>query len=1306
MQEDSQPATASFQAAIAAGHSHPERIAGRFLVEQLLGSGASGIVYQVVDESSGARLALKLLSALDPVSLFNFKSEFRTLANLSHRHWLKLYDLLAHGDQWLLTMELVDGTDFLSYVRPGLQGPHRPSGGRSDTASDAETKHEIDQETEVVECGVASQDDVPALTYSRGASAPLTGTLDEARLRAALEQLAEGLHALHQAARLHRDLKPANVLVSHAEARVIICDFGLTLLGERESNRPGKAPHSAADVMFQTRRNELAGTPMFMSPEQARAETLTAASDWYSVGAMLYLALTGRPPFEPRLPYAAMLQAKSERSVIAPQAIVADCPADLARLALALLEPNPHLRAGYAAVMSALSGQPIRELHAMPARRRIFIGREAQLEALHDAFIQTCNGQPAIALVSGRSGMGKSALIRHFLASVEDYPALVLRGRCYEHEELAYKTFDPLIDALSTYLVSLDPSTVRALAPSSIHCLAALFPALRRVRALTTQSADDANDIAPTERRRLAFAAFRELCQRLCRDRPLVLCIDDLQWGDLDSAEMFKELFRQPDAPPVLVVCAYRSEDVGHSRLPTILRDPSAQSPDGLQRHDVVVGPLAHQDIKQLALTMLREESWADQASDLIAGEAEGRPFLAQELAGYANEHGLQAVHQIKLESLIQSKLQALPDASRVLLSTVAVAGSPISTAIAGDAADLGADAFQALRDLDARRLIAIERIGSHEQVECAHDRIREAAMHCLGAAALERTHRSLAQALEAQPEVDCNALLVHWRGAGETARARHYALLGAERAEAGLAFARAADLYREGLALYPEDEPGARSVRERLGHALLLAGRGAEAASTFIALLDGATADEALRFRMLAATQLMRGGKLAEGFAELERADDLFGVRFPRSLPAALAMLATRRMRIRIRRGKLAAKHVERTRDDQHARLDALWEIAAAVSWSDFVRGSVYSSELTLRALASGSPFHLAGACGLEAVMAAASADSANCQRMLDLAEAASHKTGVPKIAARVRAMQAVCRQMQGRWLDSVRCARESQEIFKRCTGGVSWDTSIMIWWQAQSESMTGNLAEVIRSVPEALRDAEARGDVHAATSFRTHRSSWAWLGIDRADLVDAHVSIAEREWAPKDYQFQHWHMTYARAEADLYRDTPLPSLERVTQEWPRSRLVRQVHSARSDMLYARARLMLSAACNAYTPKLFKGAIADGRALIAQGRPWTVALGRLVLGCAASLEDRTEAARLLSEAEALLLAVDMRLHAAAARAARIAVADEALRPESLDTVLTEVNALGARNPERFLRMLAPVQVPGEAARGRTSLAR
>ncbi|MCA9680340.1 MAG: serine/threonine protein kinase, partial [Myxococcales bacterium] len=202
--------------------------AGRFDLRDRLGAGAVGEVFRVHDRERECDVALKTVRAPSGRELYRFKREFRALADLAHPNLVQLHELYVVDDQWMFTMELVDGTPLLDRVRPG-------------------------------------------------------DVLDLDRLRDALYQLADGLIALHGAGKLHRDLKPANVLVEPG-GRVVIVDFGLV------------ANLDTADIEH-THERAAVGTPTYMSPEQAADAPLTPASDWYAVGAMLHVALTGRPPF-------------------------------------------------------------------------------------------------------------------------------------------------------------------------------------------------------------------------------------------------------------------------------------------------------------------------------------------------------------------------------------------------------------------------------------------------------------------------------------------------------------------------------------------------------------------------------------------------------------------------------------------------------------------------------------------------------------------------------------------------------------------------------------------------------------------------------------------------------------------------------------------------------------------------------------------------------------------------------------------------------------------------------------------------
>ena len=626
------------------------KVAGRFVLEKLLGLGASGAVYCAYDEVRGATIALKFLTALDPGSLFRFKSEFRALANLVHPNLLQLYELLSHDDDWLLSMELIEGGDFLRYVRP-LAPPANE--GFSDEPTTALSLGTMQRAV-----------DRPAVHSGRRrlpSSVTDACPFDEARLRGAMLQLCDGLQALHREGRLHRDLKPANVLIANGDERVVICDFGLVLSATPrtlDSGDPGTGRR------FELPR-EIAGTLPFMSPEQLQAHELTPASDWYSVGVMLYQALTGRMPFG-RASHEALLQAKQQREPTHPAEFDARVPAELAELALALLRPDPNARAGYAEAVAALQGG-VRRASRRARTEPACVGRAAQLEQLAQAFAHARSRQPTIAFVSGLSGMGKSSLVHDFLARVEaEADALVLRSRCYEREELPYKALDPLMDALSSHLLELGDAQVIALCTPALSFLAALFPALKRVPAITLLP-DAGSAVADLhERRRLAFRGFRALCERLAQRRPLLLFIDDLQWGDLDSAALFAELLAPPFAPRLLIVCAYRSEDAGRSPLLAMLRALHAQLNDTLHAVDVPVGALAQDDAVALAASLLPALPDAAQAATLIAREAEGSPFFIRELAAHVGEHGvaLDAASNIRLHSMIAYKVAALsPDA-------------------------------------------------------------------------------------------------------------------------------------------------------------------------------------------------------------------------------------------------------------------------------------------------------------------------------------------------------------------------------------------------------------------------------------------------------------------------------------------------------------------------------------------------------------------------------------------------------------------------------------------------------------------
>src|SRR5262249_13350462 len=150
----------------------------------------------------------------------------------------------------------------------------------------------------------------------------------------------------------------------------------------------------------------------FMSPEQAAAGLLTEATDWYAVGVMLFQVLTGRLPFHG--PTLEVLRRKQRADAPAPAELVIGIPADLNALCVELLRRDPTARPCGREVLARLSGRA--GAPTTPGPEAVpFVGRADHLAEFARAFDEARASRTVVCRVEGRSGVGKSLLLRHFL---------------------------------------------------------------------------------------------------------------------------------------------------------------------------------------------------------------------------------------------------------------------------------------------------------------------------------------------------------------------------------------------------------------------------------------------------------------------------------------------------------------------------------------------------------------------------------------------------------------------------------------------------------------------------------------------------------------------------------------------------------------------------------------------------------------------------------------------------------------------------------------------------------------------------
>ncbi|HVQ38825.1 MAG TPA: protein kinase, partial [Pyrinomonadaceae bacterium] len=1103
----------------------------RFRIRRRLGSGGMGVVYEAHDRETDKVVALKTLTRAEASHISRFKNEFRSLADVSHPNLIALYEFMADGQYWFFTMELVQGVNFLEYVRPGYharRGPSSRTATLRKTSAGASTELLSDYEAETRQL-----ESITDPTFERDSPEPASGLsltssrLDIHRLRVALRQLAEGLHALHETGKLHRDIKPSNVLVTK-EGRVVILDFGLVAEVE------GRELHDSLS---------LAGTPDYMSPEQGAQLPISRASDWYSVGVMIYQAIAGRLPFSGK--YFEVMMNKQNFDPPAPAELIRNCPDDLNDLCIRLLRRRPEDRPSSSEILRILghgkTGSRQQLAVPSPAQSTLsqslpFVGRSKQLRELAAAFAATRLGQTVTVYLHGSSGMGKTALARHFLdeLSEDNADVVILEGRCYERESVPFKALDGVVDSLTKYLLSLPDNRAEALMPRDVQALARLFPVMLQVDCVFNAPQREQEIPDPFTLRRKAFGALRELLGRISDRQPLVLYIDDLQWSDADSTTLIEDLLRAPEAPSLLLLSSFRTEDLQTKPfLKSLLEKTGTES-----CREVLVGALSKTESYALVRDLVGSSFTAiEPFAETILREARGNPFLLEQLARYASTSDQTATTGITLAMMLDERLRHMPAGARQFVDALAVAGRPINPEVVYQAAELSGDEQPLVSSLRAAQFLRTG--GAEHTLELYHDRIRHTLASQLDPKKITQIHRRLAQAIEGRGLDDPEALFEHYLGAGERVRAASHAAVAAKKAASALAFDRAAGFYRRALELAPARGAELVELKRGLADALVNAGRPAEAAQAYLEVAEVASAAHSLEFKRRAAQQLLMGGHIKEGLELIRTVLAAVGFTLPAGPKRALFSLLLKRIQIRLRGLSFTERDVSEIAEVDLVRIDTCWAVAAGLGAVDLIRGADFQSRHLLLALKAGEPFRVARAMAFEAAQTASRGAPAR-KRAVQIAQRAeelAQKVGHPHAIGLSIWASGVAAYLVGHWKNAASlCERAAEVLRDQCTG-VPWELTIANRFMLSAMLNMGEIGEVSRRAPVLLAAALEQGNLFGAMDIRT-RLNLIWLAADDPTRARAEVIEALRDWPHEGFHLQHYTSMHALVQIELYTE------------------------------------------------------------------------------------------------------------------------------------------------------------------------
>ncbi|HTJ58900.1 MAG TPA: AAA family ATPase [Devosiaceae bacterium] len=675
---------------------------------------------------------------------------------------------------------------------------------------------------------------------------PLEGLLGAPReigasLRLAVD-MAAALGRLHEGGLVHRDIKPAHIVVNCPDGLVRFTGFGLASRLPRERRAP--APPET-----------IAGTLAYMAPEQTGRmnRSVDARSDLYSLGVVLYQMFTGTLPFTATDPME-WVHSHIARRPTPPSERRGEVPLVISEIVMKLLAKTTEERYQSAAGLARDLRRCLAQWEAggridgfslgaedTPDRLMIpekLYGRERDIEALLESFARVVTGgTPELVLVTGYSGIGKSSVVDELQKALVPSRGLFASGKFDQYKrDIPYSTLvqafqslvRPLLGRSDAELATWRSAFLEALEPNA-RLMTDLIPELQ----LIIGDQPPVPELDPQQARtrfQLVFWRFIGVFAR--REHPLALFLDDLQWLDAATLDLLEDLLTRSDLQHLLLVGAYRDNEVDVSH--PLMRKLDAIRQAGAKVEEIRLAPLGRDDIEQLIADALRcEPARAVPLAQLVHDKTAGNPFFVIQFVYALAEAGLlrfdhvaarwswdlnrihAAAYTDNVADLMLGKLARLPLNAQQALQQMACLGNIAEISMLTIVLQTSEEMARAILWPAIRQELIEQREGAYR---FSHDRVQEAAYMMIPAEMRAEVHLRIGRLLAAQTPAEKREEAIFEivnqlnRGAQliteqqERDELAELNLIAGRRAKAATAYVSALNYLNAGTALLAED--------------------------------------------------------------------------------------------------------------------------------------------------------------------------------------------------------------------------------------------------------------------------------------------------------------------------------------------------------------------------------------------------------------------------------------------------------------------------------------------------------------------